>query len=311
MRKFAMAAMLMSSSVFASSELQNLMYLPKTGTLWGQSTLTRFSDSYDTQTRTNKVKQSEVDESYWALRQGFYFGVLDELEVGAELGLLFGGSVETKSLSTNSTTEKKYSGFEDLNFTARYRLLNQRDMGMNVDVVGSLSPSLSDDKEATTTTDGNAQRGGHRIVVGGKVGSSVDNFSWVAHLNLIWTGEITEQNAQTEVEQGTYDSNISFDLGIKGQLEMDPLTFGAKLGFMSYGSTDYTLKSSGAKTAYDSYTSFVIGADASMALLDNLVGFGGLDYAFVGDRGFTAANVEYDIAERSQFIFTIGAKYSF
>lgn len=311
MKKLAMLAMLISTQATANSELQNLMYFPGEGTFWGQTTLNRFSDSYETQTRSNKIKQSEVDESFWTLRQSLAYGLNPNFELGMDLGFLFGGSVETKTVSTNSTTEKKYSGLEDITFNGRVRLFDQREFGLIVDVFGAISPSLSDDKEATTTTDGNAQRGGHQIVMGGKAGSSVENFSWSAALAFIYTGERTEQNAQTEVEQGSYDSVMDINLTLRGQLEFDPLTFGAKVAFTQFGSTDYTLKSTGAKTNYDSYSAFTLGVDSSMALLDNVVGFGGLDYSFVGDRGFKASNTDYDIADRNQMILQIGAKYSF
>jgi len=311
MKYWAFALFAVAPQVFASSSLQDLMYFPESGTFWGDSQLSHIGQSSNLVLRSNKVKQSEEDKSAWALRQQLSVGILPELEMGLKLGLVFGGKIETKTMSTSSTTEKKFSGLEDIEINSRYRLAKEGDIGITWDVRAAFSPSLSNYKPGTTSESGNAQRGGHQFAVGTSAGNHVQNFSWKSYLDLMFNFESTEENAQTGIEQGTYSSHMDFELGTRAQMEFDPVTFGARLAFHHYGANDYTLKATSAKINYDSYGDLILGLDASMAVLDNLVGYGGFDYSFTSDQGFKSSNTDYDISDRSVFGFNLGAKYSF
>lgn len=311
MKYWAIALLAVVPQAYASSALQDLMYFPDSGVLWGDSQLSHISQSSDLVTRTNKVKQSEESKSSWSLRQELSFGVLPELEVGIKLGFLFGGNIETKTVSTSATTEKKFSGLEDIELNSRFRIFKEGDYGINWDARAAFSPSFGNYQPATTSASGNAQRGGHRLTLGTSAGNHVQNFSWKSYLDLMFNLESTEENAQTEIEQGTYDSHMDFELGTRAQMDFDPITIGARLAFHHYGAYDYTLKATGAKINYDSYGDLILGLDGSMALIENLIGYGGFDYSFTSDQGFKSANTDFDNTERSAFAFYLGSKFSF
>jgi hypothetical protein len=304
---------LLSLAIFApsamASSLLDLNYFPSEGGLWATSTLAMENSKYTLNNKTTSIKQSEVKTSSMVLRQNLAIGLLPGIEVGAELGLLFGGKIKTKGLSTAITNEKKYSGVEDPKIFTRYRFLTMEGFGWDVDFDGALSPKLASRKEPTVSTSGNAMSGGHRVDLGAKISGGPGEWSWASRFGLTWNGERTDKNAQTEIEQGSYSSSMDFSLSVEGQWQLEPMAFLGGVAYRQYGGSDYTLKGTGTVTEYGSVSDIALFLGGKWLLMPQLMTALNLEYAFAGDRDITSGASQFNHIERS--VLSVAATGSF
>lgn len=125
-------------------------------------------DAAGAQSATTRRTQSVI-------RQNFAYGITDALSVNVGIGYGFSGQNRVKSADGVTTTDQ--SGWEDPTFGATYRLLDQRNHPVSLDIMGEYSPDAFESRNATPTRDGTVARGGSEADLGVGLGRETRVFT--------------------------------------------------------------------------------------------------------------------------------------
>ncbi len=109
------------------------------------------------------------------VRQSFAYGVTDALSLN--LGIGYGFSDQNRVTSANGTTTTNQSGWENPSLGATYRLLDQHNHPVSLDIMGEYSPDAFESRNATQTRDGTIARGGSEVDLGVGLGRETRFFT--------------------------------------------------------------------------------------------------------------------------------------
>jgi hypothetical protein len=108
-------------------------------------------------------------------RQNFTYGLTDAFSLNVGIGYGFSGHDRVDS--ANGSTQTNDSGWEDPSLGATYRLLDQRNRPVSLDIMGEYSPDVFQSRSATPTRDGTIARGGSETDLGVGLGRETRFFT--------------------------------------------------------------------------------------------------------------------------------------
>ena len=166
MKAFLALAVLATSvsAVAASREIQDLMYLPNAGTVYGFSDFNYVDIKIGGDDFTN-------DSDGFALTQTVGYAPTDRLSVQGTLGYTKSDS-ESKSGGTSEDSEAK--GIRDPNVQVKFRAMDE---DFRLDLIGGAIISLGD-SEIDDDGDSNYYQGGHSLFAGAQIGKKTDYSQW-------------------------------------------------------------------------------------------------------------------------------------
>ncbi|MGI8841451.1 MAG: hypothetical protein ACR2F8_11825 [Caulobacteraceae bacterium] len=109
------------------------------------------------------------------VHQNFAYGVTDALSLNVGIG--YGFSDHNRVVTENGTNTTSQSGWEDPTLGATYRLLDQRNHPVSLDIMGEYSPDAFESRDATPTRDGTIARGGSEVDLGVGLGRETKIFT--------------------------------------------------------------------------------------------------------------------------------------
>lgn len=109
------------------------------------------------------------------IRQNFAYGLTDALSLNLGIGYGFAGHNRVES--ANGLTTNDQSGWEDPTLGATYRLLDQRNHPVSLDIMGEYSPDVFQSRNATPSRDGTLARGGSETDLGVGLGRETRIFT--------------------------------------------------------------------------------------------------------------------------------------
>jgi hypothetical protein len=204
---FVLFILLSRFSLASESHLFDLMYLPKSGTLygstdalylWGEST--RHDDQY-----------GNVDFGFngYGVKQSLGFSLLDNLFLSASLGALL---ADTKSEFKNGASlTNRSAGLSDPVVQARIRLISDQYL---LDLIAGGQISTGKSKIATEETDGNIKTGGHIGKLAFEIGRKHMDFQFSAQLGYSYIYE-----AKSDLDGMTIKSNPHSAYNIRGSFQ--------------------------------------------------------------------------------------------
>jgi hypothetical protein len=222
-------ALAVTQTSFAASDNRNindLMYRPKAHVFYLIDSL-----SYNTTTQSitsglgpSALTVSTQTNTATANSLEIGYGLLERLTLSAIAKYYFSNpaKVDYGSGSTrNGQSETyQYSGLSDPLVKLGFRLLEQSNFFLMMDVFAGYSPGLSTSNKASLTSPGNMARGGGQFVVGADIGHKFSGFSFALGISQEFNAQRTytdlTNNQQTQVTGGdatAYGLDLQFELG--------------------------------------------------------------------------------------------------
>lgn len=148
------------------------------------------------------------------VRQNFAYGLTDALSLNVGIGYGFSG--QGRVVTANGVTQTNENGWEDPRLGATYRLLDQRNHPVSLDIMGEYSPDVFESRNATPTQDGTIARGGSETDLGVGLGRETRFFTLRGVFFDKYFGASTSDNPNTG---GTADTNAYWvpSVGIQTQ----------------------------------------------------------------------------------------------
>ena len=109
------------------------------------------------------------------IRQNFAYGLTDALSLN--LGIGYGFSGQNRVASADGVTTTDQSGWEDPTLGVTYRLLDQRNHPVSLDIMGEYSPDVFQSRTASASRDGTIARGGPEVDLGVGLGRETRVFT--------------------------------------------------------------------------------------------------------------------------------------
>ncbi len=284
MKFLALALALASLPAFAAqnSSINDLQYVPKAGTLYGDTTLGVLRYSSRDFNGTDEIKTSLTGQ---ILTQRLGYGATEQLFVFGELAY-----VNTKSKSTGED-ETESTGLADVRLNARMRLLDGTE---RFDLLARVSLSPGDAIEKSNG-DSNAYSGGHGLTIGASYGVKTGQSQWA------FSGSLTH-NLKATTDDKSAGEKIKTDAHNELDLEA------AYLGSVS---ENVFLKSSVAVNFVEEYedsddlvstgtTQYKLGQELQWRMSENLLVRGGYE-AILGGSGYNYVFMLYSAGVNYQF----------
>lgn len=171
--------------------LSDPTYLPLQGQFFGESgygyerTNGNLFDSTGAQIATTRNTLNTI-------RQNFAYGLTDQLSINAGIAYGFDGHA-----SQNGLTGADRSGFDNPSFGATYRLLDQRNRPVSLDIFGEYAPDAFQARSATGTQDGTVALGGPEADFGVALGHETRFFTIRGAFTDRYVGNSSFLNATT------------------------------------------------------------------------------------------------------------------
>jgi hypothetical protein len=291
----SLALILFSAVSFASGPaLYDLMYLPKSGTLFG-STDSIFSWGKSTLHHETNGDLGTQNTISYGLIQSVGYSFTDRLFVSASLNYLKNDSdIDFKTTSDEELTTK---GLSDPSFGARFRAIDSEYL---LDFLLFADLSLEDAKVATNSKDGNNKYGGHVAGAAVDFGKKKADLQYSFNFGVRHFFEATQELNSLEIEVNPHTaynlkSSILFTINERSFLN----TF-AQITFTNSYNDD-----SGSKISQSSRID--LGADYRYLISQNLMVKGGLMYTNFENNVVDSIETREDI-----FLSAVaGASYQF
>lgn len=219
-----------------TAQTRDLWYLPAAGKFQSSTTLGYNSTTLD----LDYSGGPNLTDNTLELSEEFNYSILDELQVGIDVGYSTGKRESLTGATTKSS--KTASGITDPSLVVLYRILKQDEQPVFLDVSLAISPSLGKVKID------NRYRGSNDVSLSAKVGQSFGAFEYAAGPVFTW-------HSDTKTSGGT-DTKSHYDYGVFVAAQYDftemvalnaalvaafPGTVKAKAGGTTVSKTDYSL----------------------------------------------------------------------
>lgn len=284
----ALAVLATSAASYAADnrEIQDIMYLPNTGTTYGFSTVSFLNGEIE-----SDAGDSEI--TGMSLNQTIGHSFTDRFSLQASLG--YNNTETDEDFTGGSKTEA--TGLTDPTISARFRTMDE---AFRWDVIGGATIGLGD-SEIDSDGDSNNFQGGSSLFAGTQFGGKSTSFQWAI-------AGILTHNMETTVDDDNAADEIKNDANNELQVRLDLLaTLGEKSYLRPHLLANFTEsfeddQSPAEETA--SATTYEVGAEFQHKLSNDLMLRAGVDYGIINTR--TA-----QIDDFSYWNFLAGANYQF
>lgn len=290
-------------------EIYDLMYLPKAGTIFGQ---TFYSSTAYKSTAKTTVKIAELEVSTVSLTQFAGYSVMDNLAVVLEVDYLLNSTqkLDYTSIVATPDSESESKGLGDPTLQVKYRVLDQKDSKFNLDITPKYTFSTGDSETGTEDDDGNGKQGGSNFGLDVTIGKKYAEAQWTAFIGYEQSGEANSKDATTK-EKSKTSSYGTLIMGGGFQRHMtEKWIFEIEVLLASVGNykektgTEYIkFKDQSSFSLQPSFT-YVSNADLAFSLGLDLTSYA--DYKTEDEAG---TKVKYE--ENAAASLILGAKYQF
>lgn len=279
MKKLIVVSALLASSLSFAAErnIWDLMYLPKAGTIFGQSELAYIDGNVD-----DKSFDEMTEVTGWGVAQTVGYSLSDKLLVTAELQYL--------KLDVDSTTDYEKSGISDPEILARYRVMEGEYV---LDIVGGAEVSLGE-TETKSNNDSDNLNGGHILKAGAEFGSLAKYFQWTvaAQYARFLDGEADNAGTTEDIDAHniwTFGGSLLTSLSESSFLKFT-------YAFQIEDSYDIENVKQAPTTAHN------LGVQYQMLLNENVLGYVGYNFQSSNANGYDTNDYSF---------FSVGARYQF
>lgn len=219
------------------------LYLPlqsqllgTTSYAYGTTTENVFDDT-GARTSSNRIDLNEID-------QALAYGVTDDLTLRLNWGYAPSRTV-TRQLVPSGSDERSGSGWTDPDFGVTWRVLDQRDNPLTLDLRADYSPDAFPAKAANTDDDGTVARGGQMADLGATLGREMGDFTIAGTFDAKYLGSSKVLN-QVSDEFTRTDALWNYTLGLDTQTRItDRFSINAGLGHTFANDADVVNETNG------------------------------------------------------------------
>lgn len=292
-----LAVSALSFPVLAQStrDIYDLMYLPKAGTIFGQTQATYGMGSQKVYDESSKSTVGENTQTLTAVDQLVGYGLMDNLSLSASIGYAMSKNEFESDASGVADSDNDSDGVTDPLIEARYRVM---DSGLLMDVLVGGQISIGDAKSPNNNKDGNQLTGGHEAGLGLQVGQDNGGNQWAARIGWNYVFEATDKTAGVTTDSNAHNQYILEVLGLIGvaqNLYLVPIA--------QYEITESYNDDQGGKTSQLSQIN--LGAEARFVLNKDLMVRAGLVYTNLENA------VEDDVEFREDWFLTATASLNY
>jgi hypothetical protein len=231
----AAAVVAISTPVFAQDMasdstriISDPLYLPLQGEFYGSTSYIYGSSSHDTFDASG-APIGKVNVSSNTLDQTFLYGITDDLAVHFNWGYDISRDASSHPVS-GGDIKRDSSGWTDPEFGLIYRLMDQRDSPLTLDLRADYAPDAFPAKAATADNDGTVALGGQKANFGATIGHEGPMFTVAGTFDATWLGSRNVLN-QVSGDQNREDSLWNYRLGLTSQTRLnDQFSINAGVG---------------------------------------------------------------------------------
>jgi hypothetical protein len=308
---FPLTAFAMDDTPSADRILSDPLYQPMQGQLYGDSTFSWATTTQDVFNATGvKTSSQRVTDNDFS--QILEYGVTDDLAFAFDMGY---DGLKTKTSPTAATEFSRSSvGWTDPTFGVVYRVLDQRDNPLTLNLRGAYSPDWINAKTATDTADGTIARGGDVIDLGATLGREMRGFTIAGTFDAIDSGTRNETIQSTGGNLNT-SSYWGYTLGLATQTRFtDQLSLNLGAGY-TFGH-DANIFNSSSGLAHETHVGATPNLNAALNyhfIPNVLVGSVGYEHEFGGDSDniYATATNNTEIHNHQSDILNVGLRYQF
>ncbi len=241
-----------------TSNIYDLQYLPKTGTIYGETFLT-------TDEGSSKIGSTEQENYKTSIQQFVGYSVTNSILAFAGIDYLLNNKIEPNDINSK--------GLGDPLIGARVRLTEQSQSGLNFDIVPKVKVGLEDRKDGGSK-DGNNKQGGQVLELGLNLGKKLSSYQFNLFLNSVYFGKSDVKDADTN-DKSKIDSRINFELGASALYNLNESTFISGTTALTRIGEIQTKDSLGKTTLEDHYQVSLAGEIGFTPVQNLLLSFGG------------------------------------
>jgi hypothetical protein len=204
------------------------LYLPLQGEIYGATGYQYGSLSRDTYNAAG-VKTDSANVGSNTLDQTFLYGITDDLAVHFDWGYDISRDA-SRHVVGGDDVKRDSSGWTNPDFGLIYRVMDQRDNPLTLDLRADYSPDAFPAKSATGTDEGTVASGGQMADFGATLGHEGPMFTVAAKFDAIWLDTRNILN-QSSGDVSRYDSVWNYRFGLDSQTRItDQFSFNAGVG---------------------------------------------------------------------------------
>jgi hypothetical protein len=204
------------------------LYLPLQGEIYGATGYQYGSLSRDTYNAAG-VKTDSANIGSNTLDQTFLYGITDDLAVRFNWGYDISRDA-SRHVVGGGDDKRDSSGWTDPDFGLTYRVMDQRNNPLTLDLRADYSPDAFPAKSATGTDEGTVAQGGQMADFGATLGHEGPMFTIAAKFDAIWLDTRNILN-QSSGDMTRYDSMWNYRFGLDSQTRItDQISLNAGVG---------------------------------------------------------------------------------
>ncbi len=317
MFKLIVTFLFLSQSLYAGlldqedtkSSISDLMYMPNEGTsiLRGGYQVANI----DLNLKSNGSTYYDADFTYndsqvsigHAIQKNFFFSLDIPYQLKEEVEFTYGPASSSNGNSTSETS----NGLGDLEIALKWRGMEQKSSGYNLDLIVNISPKTGDAEDASSTKDGNNYRGGNKYLLGAEIGKKYSQIEFIGAFYLTLNAE-SERKDLSDNEITKEDSYQKMDIAAMVQYHINSKLFiNGGVNYIPSYSYDYKSGTTKSYLDYDSYLIYRLGIGSKL-IDDFLISF---NYsAFDQDAELTSSGSKYPLnIVSSAYLFSLGYQF--
>jgi hypothetical protein len=227
---FALSAQAFAQDMESDSTriVSDPLYLPLQGQIYGETGYTYGSTSQDVFDSTG-TRTDTTDIHLNQLSQKILYGLTDDLALNFDWAYDLSRDA-TRHIVGDGDVTRSASGWTDPEFGLTYRVMDQRDNPLTLDLRADYSPDAFPAKSATPDDEGTVARGGQMADFGATLGHEGPMFTIAAKFDALWLDTRNVLN-QSSGDITRTDSLWNYRLGLDTQTRLtDAISFNAGVG---------------------------------------------------------------------------------
>jgi hypothetical protein len=296
---------LLSMPVFAQvadRALTDLMYLPKAGTVYGETAFDWSGGQY------NQDKTTEVDTHTLIASQELGFGFTDMISVNLSYEHQINGEESTRS-GTSERTYVDTEGMMNPTLTGVWRVMEQGSAEYNLDIAAAYSPDMVDSEGSSNDEEFTAGSGNATYTIGARMGQKNGTDHWA--LEAVFQMEGEGETELTNGDKQETDAYYAMKVGYSMQKNMLPwMDFRANVNLSRVSSKD--VEESGTETEYDPYWMVDFGGKLLVSpIKDTLMAYVGVGMFYSQGFDVESGGTTTEIKDFKGWTASLGALYQF
>ncbi len=250
----------MASEVDNSKDLKDILYIPAQYGIYGETSLSQ--SSYES--TVDKTTEVRLSDTFVSQKVGF--GFTDSLSASVDYTNQLKGENDTEVSGSNSA-KVDTTGHLNPSFSVLYRLLNQANDAINLDLIASYSPDLFDSEISSSGKKADAASGGAVYTIGGRGGKKFKTFQMAAEAYLDIYGETSVKDRSSNSTDKA-DAYAQARVYYHAQTSLLPiLDIRGNVGVLT--ASEQVSKSSGTKTTVDMVSAYEFGPTMIFIVIPN------------------------------------------